>query len=99
MTMGKPRYGSIEGSIFEALATVGHDEDFEPLELDGFEPKKAMPGSDEKIYAMAKRVELELPIFHKEDAGDCMVPRISNVGTRKKPHGGASARGRVGHIV
>lgn len=69
-------------TVFDAIAVVGHDEDYEPPPIIGeFEATSAPPGSAEKIDILAKRVELGKPLWHPEDRVDyvgltgCIVPR------------------------
>lgn len=52
-------------NIFQALMTVGHDEDFEPAK---YGPRTlAGPGSLEKVEVMRRRVELGQHLFHPCD--------------------------------
>ena len=57
-------------NVFEAILKYGHDEDFNPDENDGFEPTDAPAGSQNKIDELRKRVELGLPLWHKDDRTD-----------------------------
>jgi hypothetical protein len=52
-------------NIFQALMTVGHDEDFEPATSG---PRTlAAPGSFEKVEVMRRRIELGQKLFHPGD--------------------------------
>jgi hypothetical protein len=46
--------------------------DYEPPEVDfrRFAASNAMPGTDEKLRALAERVENGLPLWHREDRSD-----------------------------
>ncbi len=57
-------------NVFDAILKYGHDEDFAPEESNGFEPTDAPAGSPEKIEALRHRVELGLPLWHKNDRVD-----------------------------
>ena len=57
-------------NVFEAILKYGHDEDFAPKEGDSFSATDAPAGSDEKIEALRKRVELGMPLWHREDRVD-----------------------------
>ena len=57
-------------NVFEAILKYGHDEDFNPEPVDGFEPTDAPAGSPEKIEILRRRVELGLPLWHDEDRVD-----------------------------
>jgi len=50
--------------------------DYEPPEVDvsQFDASDAMPGTEEKLRAMAKRVENGLPLWHTEDREDMEAP-------------------------
>lgn len=52
-------------TIFEEIKLKLHDEDFEPGEMP--EPTGARPGSLEKLFVIAKRVELGQQLFHPCD--------------------------------
>jgi hypothetical protein len=47
--------------------------DFEPkdLESEEFEACPAMPGTQEKLSALAERVRRGLPLWHPADRSDC----------------------------
>jgi hypothetical protein len=57
-------------NVFEAILKYGHDEDFAPDEGDGFSATNAPAGSDEKIDALRRRVELGQPLWHSNDRRD-----------------------------
>lgn len=57
-------------NVFEAILKYGHDEDFAPQASDKFEATDAPAGSDDKIEAFRRRVELGLPMWHEEDRCD-----------------------------
>lgn len=57
-------------NVFEAIVKYGHDEDFAPEATVEFEATNAPAGSDEKIETLRRRVELGLPLWHKEDRKD-----------------------------
>ncbi len=57
-------------NVFEAILKYGHDEDFVPHESDEFSATDAPAGSDEKIEALRRRVELGMPLWHFEDRED-----------------------------
>jgi len=54
--------------------------DFEPPEVDfsQFDASDAMPGTKEKLQTLAERVELGLPLWHKEDRDDVEAPSPLN---------------------
>lgn len=57
-------------NVFEAILKYGHDEDFVPIESDDFNATDAPAGSDDKIEALRKRVELGQPLWHNKDRVD-----------------------------
>ncbi len=57
-------------NVFEAILKYGHDEDFIPAESNEFEPTGAPAGSDEKIEVLRSRVEMGLPLWHRNDRRD-----------------------------
>ena len=57
-------------NVFEAISKFGHDEDFAPVETDGFDPTAAPAGSREKLEILAERVQQGLPLWHEEDRPD-----------------------------
>ena len=57
-------------NVFEAILKYGHDEDFSPIASDDFQPTDAPAGSEEKIEALRRRVELGEPLWHTEDRTD-----------------------------
>jgi len=57
-------------NVFEAILECGHDEDFAPRETDEFDPTEAPAGSRAKLEALARRVELGLPLWHPSDRRD-----------------------------
>lgn len=63
-------------TIFDAIKRYGHDEDFEGIPDDRFQPTRAIPGSEEKIKVFQRRVELGHPLYHQDDlhAGPPAVP-------------------------
>lgn len=50
--------------------------DFEPpeIEFDQFDASDAMPGSKEKLIALAERAERGLPLWHRLDRDDMEAP-------------------------
>jgi hypothetical protein len=50
--------------------------DFEPREMESeeFEACGAMPGTADKLTALAERVRLGLPLWHPADRNDCEEP-------------------------
>jgi hypothetical protein len=42
-------------------------DDFEPRSDTGFRPTDAVPGSEQKLEEMARRVREGLPLWHEED--------------------------------
>ncbi len=57
-------------NVFEAILKYGHDEDFSPDPSDDFASTDAPAGSNEKIEALRRRVELGMPLWHVEDRED-----------------------------
>jgi hypothetical protein len=57
-------------NVFETILKYGHDEDFSPFGGDDFLPTDAPAGSKDKIEALARRVELGMPLWHPEDRND-----------------------------
>ena len=57
-------------NVFEAILKYGHDEDFNPIHTDEFQPTDAPAGSAAKIEELRRRVELGLPLWHGEDRID-----------------------------
>lgn len=57
-------------NVFEAILKYGHDEDFHPQASSEFSPTDAPAGSQAKIDVLRKRVELGLPLWHKDDRMD-----------------------------
>lgn len=57
-------------NVFEAILKYGHDEDFLPEDVDGFQPTDEPAGSPGKIEELRRRVELGLPLWHTEDRCD-----------------------------
>ena len=57
-------------NVFEAILKYGHDEDFAPEASGDFEPTDAPAGSEQKIEALRRRVELGLPLWHQADRMD-----------------------------
>ena len=58
------------GNVFEAILKYGHDEDFIPTAGAGFKATDAPAGSNDKIEELRRRVELGLPLWHKNDRVD-----------------------------
>ena len=52
--------------------------DFEPPEVafDKFEASDAMPGTREKLTALAERVQRGLPLWHAFDRNDMEIPPL-----------------------
>jgi hypothetical protein len=57
-------------NVFDAILKYGHDEDFNPVAADDFSATDAPAGSDEKIEALRRRVELGQPLWHDSDRMD-----------------------------
>jgi hypothetical protein len=57
-------------NVFDAILKHGHDEEFEPVMDDNFSATDAPAGSDDKIEALRRRVELGMPLWHTEDRKD-----------------------------
>lgn len=59
--------------------------DFEPpeVEFSRFSASNAMPGTDEKLVAMAERARKGLPLWHLHDRSDMEAP--PPVAPRRKP--------------
>ncbi|MGW8257405.1 MAG: hypothetical protein ACWGMZ_07975 [Thermoguttaceae bacterium] len=57
-------------NVFEAILVCGHDEDFTPLESNGFVPTDAPAGSRAKLDILAERVLRGEPLWHPEDRSD-----------------------------
>ncbi len=57
-------------NVLEAIVNEGHEEGFEPLATDKFEPTDLAAGSREKIELLRQRVELGVPMWHKADRSD-----------------------------
>ena len=60
-------------NIFQELKSKLHDEDFEPR-ID-CEPTPARPGSLEKLFVLAERVERGQPLYHKFD--ECVLATVA----------------------
>ena len=54
-------------SVFEHLTKHGHDAHFIEDFTVEIEPTQAMPGSEEKVDVLRKRVELGAPLWHSKD--------------------------------
>lgn len=57
-------------NVFETILQFGHDEDFAPVLTDDFQSTDAPAGSREKIDALARRIEMGVPLWHPEDRND-----------------------------
>ncbi len=57
-------------NVFEAILECGHDEDFFPVESEGFSGTEAPAGSRAKIDIFAERVRQGQPLWHSEDRSD-----------------------------
>jgi hypothetical protein len=57
-------------NVFETILKYGHDEDFAPVAGSDFAPTNAPAGSREKIEALARRIEMGMPLWHPEDRHD-----------------------------
>ena len=57
-------------NVFEVIHQYGDDTNFIPLESDDFTPTDAPAGSQQKIEALKKRLELGVPLWHNEDRKD-----------------------------
>ena len=53
-------------NVFETILKYGHDEDFAPVVGDDFVPTDAPAGSKEKIEALARRIEMGMPLWHPD---------------------------------
>jgi hypothetical protein len=60
-------------NIFDELKSKLHDEDFEPRAK--CEPTAARPGSLEKLFVLAQRVELGQPLYHPFD--ECVLATVA----------------------
>jgi len=54
-------------SVLKAIREGNWDFEPEPMQEKMYESTAAMPGSDEKVKAMAKRAHEGLPLWHSED--------------------------------
>ena len=54
-------------SVFDALALVNHDEDFEARNTHEFTQSAHGPGTPEKVEDLRRRVELGQPLWHPHD--------------------------------
>ncbi len=61
--------------------------DFEPREVEyhAFEASNAMPGTQEKLHAMAERARRGLPLWHVSDRDDMEAPPPARAMHRRKP--------------
>lgn len=57
-------------NVFETILKYGHDEDYAPTVTQDFEATQAPAGSRDKIEALARRIQLGLPLWHSEDRPD-----------------------------
>ncbi|MCE5267130.1 MAG: hypothetical protein LLG00_04520 [Planctomycetaceae bacterium] len=59
--------------------------DFEPPEVESsrFAASDGMPGTEEKLYAIAERARKGLPLWHAEDRDDVESPPPSRL--RRRP--------------
>ena len=57
-------------NVFEEIVHEGHEENFVPVETDGFQPADLPAGSREKIELLRQRVELGVPMWHEADRSD-----------------------------
>jgi hypothetical protein len=57
-------------TVYEALESYGHDEDFEPISNSLFLPTDAPAGTPEKIEVLRSRVERGQPLWHERDRID-----------------------------
>ena len=62
--------GQQVGNVFEAILKYGHDEDFKPTSGTSFKATNAPAGSVDKIEEMRRRVQLGLPLWHRNDRVD-----------------------------
>jgi hypothetical protein len=60
-------------NIFDELKSKLHDEDFEPRAK--CEPTAARPGSLEKLFVLAQRVERGQPLYHPFD--ECVLATVA----------------------
>jgi hypothetical protein len=53
--------------------------DFEPVEVacNDFDACDAMPGTDEKVEALAQRIMRGLPLWHASDRDDLETPPVN----------------------
>jgi hypothetical protein len=54
-------------TVFEAILSRGHDEDFEGRITPDFVPTSTLPGSSAKVEVLRRRVELGQPLWHRDD--------------------------------
>ena len=54
-------------SILEAIKQGNWDYEPESTKKTEFDSTKALPGTDEKLEALAERIESGLPLWHPED--------------------------------
>lgn len=61
--------------------------DFEPQDVayHSFDASDAMPGTPEKLLAMAERAKRGLPLWHVSDREDMEAPPPPRVGHRRRP--------------
>lgn len=57
-------------TVFEAILTYGHDEDFQPSANESFRPTSCIPGSQGKVDVLHERVARGFPLWHPEDRID-----------------------------
>ncbi len=57
-------------NVFETILDHGHDETFAPVETDEFVPTDVPAGSRAKIDALAKRIQMGVPLWHPKDRHD-----------------------------
>lgn len=69
-------------TVFDAILALGHDEDFEPTDCDGFDPTGAMPGTRDKVAVLTERLQRGLPLWHPHDRtdGDGLDPTVFRIG-------------------
>ncbi len=70
-------------SILEAVK-MGYW-DFEPAAMDfsEFEPSDAMPGTREKLGAMAERIRRGMPLWHVADRNDVEAPAPQRMASKR----------------
>ena len=61
---------SRNSNLFEAIATNGTDDGYDPRPTSDFGPTDAPAGSPEKIEELRRRLERGWPLWHEQDRTD-----------------------------